>query len=130
MIFVDADAFIAIYVESDFHHSKAIEINKLKPKEEVVTSSEVIFEVTTKLSYFTTHKLATYFLSEILKSSVAIEYITPARLHQTMSLFSKQTSKRVSLTDCTNMVICKELGIKNIFSFDQHYTKNGFKLLK
>jgi predicted nucleic acid-binding protein len=130
MIFIDADAFIAIYIETDFHHLKAIKINESKPKDEVVTSSEVIFEVTTKLSYLATHKLATTFLSEILKSSVTIEYITPVRLQQTMSLFQKQSSKRVSLTDCANMIICKELGIKQIFSFDQHYTKNGFKLLK
>jgi len=36
----------------------------------------------------------------------------------------------VSLTDCTNMVIAKKLGVKTFFSFDKHYEKNGFELLK
>lgn len=129
MIFIDADAYIGIFVENDFHHKTTINIsNKLTDK--LVTSSEVVAEVTTKLSYFTTHKLANEFLKNILFSETKIEYMNPIRLKVAAEMFCKQSSKRVSLTDCINMTICRELGIKNIFSFDKHYQKNGFILLK
>ena len=128
MIFIDADAFIAIHAFQDSHHEKALSL-KQKTNEKLVTSTEVIFEVTTKLSFFTTHELACKFIKDILESSVAIEFIDYSRLASAKDLFCKQTSKRVSLTDCANMVIAKELGIKRFFSFDQHYSQNGFQLL-
>lgn len=129
MVFIDADAFIAIHYSSDAHHKKAIEIlNNFE--DDLITSSEVVAETTTKLSYFLSHQIACNFINEILKSKIIIEYLNPLRLQQAKELFTKQSSKRVSLTDCINMVICRELGIEKIFSFDKHYEKNGFRLIK
>ena len=106
MIFIDADAFIAIHVSQDLHHKKAISL-KLKTNDELVTSTEIIFEVTAKLSFFTTHELACKFIKDILESSVAIEFIDFSRLSS-----------------------AKELGIKKFCSFDSHHSQNGFELLK
>jgi predicted nucleic acid-binding protein len=47
-----------------------------------------------------------------------------------IQIFKKQTSKRVSMTDCVNMAIAKKMGIKRFLSFDEHYKKNGFELIK
>lgn len=32
-------------------------------------------------------------------------------------------------TDCTSYVVMKELGIKLVFTFDEHFRQMGFKLL-
>jgi predicted nucleic acid-binding protein len=132
MIFIDSDAFIAINYEADAHFQNATTIfNRLKQSSEIlVTSWDVVSEVATKLSYFTTKQIALGFIKTVYESNIRIEYVHPILAISVLDFHKKQTSKRVSVTDCVNMVIAKELGIKRIFSFDQHYPKNGFELLK
>ena len=131
MIFVDSDAYIAINVEKDSLHKKAIQILKglIAKEEEMVTSWQVVDEVATKLSYFTTKKKALEFLNGLLSSSAKVVHVESSMVPNIVQEFKSQTSKRVSLTDCTNMVIAKTLAITTFFSFDEHYEKNGFNLL-
>lgn len=96
--------------------------------EQLVTSWQVVDEVATKLSYFTTKNNAISFLRSILGKGTRIEYIDSAIATDVAALFIRQTSKRVSLTDCANMAIAKKMGIEVFLSFDNHYRQNGFKL--
>lgn len=133
MIFIDADAFIGINAVFDVHHRRALSLfTKLEANhDQLVTSWDVIDEVTTKLSYTTTKDIAERFLRDILfLGNIQIEYSTPFLSSTIEALYRKQTSKHVSLTDCANMVIAKNLGITTFFSFDHHYEQNGFRLLK
>ena len=132
MIFVDADGFIALSFKKDAHYKKACSLmEKLEDQEEqLVTSWQAIDEVTTKLSYFGIKQQATNFLKWIVNSDVKVVYADEKMTGRIIKQFKEQTSKRVSLTDCTNMVIARELGVVTFFSFDKHYEKNGFKLLK
>lgn len=130
MIFIDSDAFIAIEVEKDIHHEKAKKLLDVIEKESFVTSWQVIDEVTTKISYFSTKKRAEEFLRKVIRSDTKIEFVDAGFIKMIEETFRKQTSKRVSLTDCTNMVIAKSLGIDIFFSFDDHYVRNGFELLR
>lgn len=131
MIFIDADAYLALTADDDVHHKNAKRIFARieENHEELVTSWEVIDEVTTKLARFTSQKIGIGFLARILSSDIRIEYVTSVLVPSIQSLFAKQTSKKVSLTDCANMVIARSLGIKTFFSFDHHYEQNGFRLL-
>lgn len=130
MIFVDSDAYIALHVEKDIHHLKSIRLmEKLKNlDEQLITSWQVIDEVATKLSYFTTKNNAMEFLRSLLKGGTKIEYIDSSISVKVIALFAKQTSKRVSLTDCANMAIAGKLGLEIFLSFDDHYRQNGFRL--
>lgn len=132
MIFIDSDAYIALYVETDASHEKAIlKLEKLKKmNEKAMTSFDVISEVSTKLSYFMTKELAMLFVNDIVFSSdIMIDYVSKDKIGGVMDVFEKQKSKRVSITDCVNMYLAKEHGIKHFFSFDKHYKKNGFELI-
>jgi len=131
MIFVDADAFLALHADGDAHYTRAYRLSEFlnHTHEPLVTSWDVIDEVTTKLARFTNQKIAIGFLKQIFLSDVRIEYITSELAPAIQFLFAKQTSKKVSLTDCSNMVIARQLGIKTFFSFDHHYEQNGFTLL-
>lgn len=119
MIFVDSDAFIALNSILDAHNQKSVLIynSLINSNEELVTSWDVISEVSTKLSYYLSKSISTAFINFIYASNIKIEHVT------------RVSSEKVSITDCVNMSICRELGIKNIFSFDKHYLKNGFILL-
>lgn len=129
MIFIDADVYIALYVEKDASHKRAREVLDKLLDEEMVTSWEVVDEVATKISFFATRKEANVFLEKLFESDTRIEYMDAKRANLATDLFKRQASKRVSMTDCANMVIAKELGIKRFLSFDKHYQKNGFKLI-
>lgn len=132
MIFVDSDAFIGASVPSDPHYDVSITLfRKLKEiGEDLITSWDVVDEVATKLSYRAGKKTALEFLKNLKQSSIKIEYIDKIISKKSLILFTKQKSKNISLTDCTNMVTAKSLGIDIFFSFDKHYEKSGFKLLK
>ena len=131
MIFIDADAYLALTLVRDSHHASAKRLfaTLQKKHEEFVTSWEAVDEVATKLSRFTSHAQSLTFLKILFESQIRIEYVTPELIDRICGLFVTQTSKKVSLTDCANMVIARQLGIKTFFSFDHHYEQNGFKLL-
>ena len=131
MIFVDSDAFIAIYSKKDFHHKEVIRISKnlKKNKTPLITSWDVIDETATKLSFFLSKKTSLQFLKTLIRGKIAIIYPDEKTSQEAIKIFKKQTSKRVSLTDCTNMAIAQSKGIETLFSFDKHYEKNCFKLL-
>jgi predicted nucleic acid-binding protein len=131
MIFIDADAYIALSFVKDIHHVKANSLfSELETSdEEYVTSWEVVDEVATKLSRFTSKDQSLKFFVFLFISKTQIEYISPESAGLILNLFKKQTSKKVSLTDCANMVIARRLGVKIFFSFDHHYEQNGFTLL-
>lgn len=113
----------------DSNHSKAFAIAKsLDLSGEVITTWEVVDEVITKLAYYQSRKIALQFIVYLLNSKTRIEYITIGNQEKIFQLFQKQASKKVSLTDCANMVIAKEFGVATICSFDHHYEQNGFKL--
>jgi len=128
MVFIDADAFIGLHVASDAHHDRARKI-MADIKDEIITSIEVVDEVATKLSLFTTRNKAVDFVNEILASKIRIEYVVSARIEKIAKLFARQKSKQVSFTDCANIIICRNLGIKRVFSFDKHYQQNGLESL-
>lgn len=131
MVLIDADAFIGLWVEEDVHNTKAGQIlDGLEDEgERLITSWQVIDEVTTKLSYIDKKENVLEFLRWIAKSEIKIVYVDERLAKKVMKKFQAQKSKRVSLTDCTNLVIAEETGVKKIFSFDKVYEQNGFKLL-
>lgn len=132
MVLIDSDALIGLRVSRDAHNREAIKILKVLKEmgESLVTSWQVVDETATKLSYFTTHKKANEFLDWVFKTNIKVVYVDDQLARKAVKKFKKQTSKRVSLTDCTNMVIAEEMGVKQIFSFDKHYEQNGLELLK
>ncbi|MEK7577704.1 MAG: hypothetical protein AAB492_03780 [Patescibacteria group bacterium] len=132
MIFIDSDAYLALNLKEDSNQVKALRVAKMLElsHESTVTSWEVVDEVTTKLSYYYSRDMARAFIANLQSSDTIIQYMVETLAADVFTFFLKQTSKKVSLTDCTNMVIARNLGIKTFFSFDHHYEQNGFRLLK
>ena len=131
MIFIDADAFIGLNIKKDAHYQRAnaILIEIKEDGKKLVTSWDVIDEVATKISYYDKRETSISFLESIIKGNIKIIFPDKKIAKKAFKIFKKQTSKKVSLTDCTNMAIAEIKGIKKFFSFDKVYEKNGFKLL-
>lgn len=128
MIFIDSDAFLGISNPNDALHSRAITLLKDQTND-LVTSWDVIDEVSTKLSYHFSKSHAVEFLRSLSVYDIKIEFLDNEISQEAKKIFLSQKSKNVSMTDCANMAIARKLKIKTFFSFDEHYTKNGFKLL-
>lgn len=132
-IFIDSDAFIALLNKTDALHQKAkklLSVLSQSESSEFYTSWDVIDEVATKISCHLTKKQAIKFLNYLQKIQAYIIYPDMKLAKKAQNLFKDLVSKRVSMTDCMNIIIAKELQLDCIFSFDKIYKKQGVEMLK
>lgn len=130
-IFIDTDAIVALARIDDTNHEKAVELQKSINKNEakLYISSFAVGEIITVLSQKSSVNVAVKVGKEIMDGNIIVIYITNGQMKKALKKFTKQTSKNSRFTDIANMVLMDELKINTIFSFDQHYPKNGYKLL-
>lgn len=124
-VFIDADAFVALYYDEDPHYNKAQEIRDAIWKLELATSYFVLGEATTVISQYTSVKEAVDFLENILLSGIVIFDLNNAVCRAGQEVFIRQTSKNFRFSDACNIALIREHEIDAIFSFDQHYKQNG-----
>lgn len=131
-VFVDTSGWVALFVENDADHKKAVSIfEQLKEEKTLIyTSDYVIDETITTISVRGSHKQSVVagsalFNSEIIKNI----YVAPEYLESAWKLYQKYKDKEFSFTDVTSMTISKELNIKKAFSFDTDFQKMGFEVL-
>ena len=131
MIFIDADAFVALALPQDNNHSRAVAVSediRLR-KEQLITSMLSFGETITVISQKGGREKALQFIDKFLVSNTVVVEADTALQEEGILVYRTQTSKNVSFTDCANMAIMQREKIKEIFSFDRIYKKNGFKLL-
>ncbi|MBU0693432.1 MAG: PIN domain-containing protein [Candidatus Omnitrophica bacterium] len=131
-VFVDTSGWVALFVENDADHKKAVSIfEQLKEEKTLIyTSDYVIDETITTILVRGSHKQSVVagsalFNSEIIKNI----YVAPEYLESAWKLYQKYKDKEFSFTDVTSMTISKELNIKKAFSFDTDFQKMGFEVL-
>ncbi len=132
MLFIDTSAFIAIVNKGDRWHESANKLvedikegrTKLRG---IVTSDYVIDETLTKIRYSVGHKEAVEWGKSILASSLIQKVIVDdAVFNEAWELFQRYEDKKLSFTDCTSVVIMRNMGINTIFAFDEDFLKIGF----
>ena len=133
-IFADTSAWIALLVPKDSLHSKARRIfeNVLERQTLVVTSNYIIDETVTWLRYRDSHTSAVGFRNIIMEACNAnrlhLEWITQSIEGKAWELFAERADLRLSLTDCTNAVICTDLKLA-IWTYDSDFTALGLNSL-
>ena len=133
-IFVDSDAFVALTIETDANHEKALSLLQSLQEKPVVflTSNYVFSESITVISMRSSHKVAVAYIDQMqsLESPFQIKRTDADEDEEAIKVFKEQTSKNTSYVDCTNMVFMEWLDLDAIFSFDEVYRKKGFTLVK
>lgn len=134
MIFVDTGAWIAILNPNDQYHHEAIAIyrNFQQQKTRFLTTDYIIDETVTRLRYDANHSIAVMFLNRIEQLVatgilILVEIDTDV-FEKAKVLFRQYDSARLSFTDCTSFVVCKENNIGEAFAFDQHFSMMGIDL--
>jgi predicted nucleic acid-binding protein len=123
-IFVDADAFVALTVETDTNHEKARSLlNHLTVNPVLFLTSNYVFsESITIISQRATHQAAITFIAKMQSMESPFQIIRADENieEEAIGVFKAQTS----------MVFMKRLDLDAIFSFDEVYRKNGLILVE
>ncbi|MBI2596667.1 PIN domain-containing protein [Candidatus Daviesbacteria bacterium] len=131
IVVVDADALIALSLEKDPHHNKAAVIHRKLMQQEAT----IIFPVTVFPEAITTLKRAlnqpekAHLINKQYQQGVFhVEYLTQEIMKRASELFDGAVSKKNTFFDCTVAATADILKAEAIFSFDDWYSKLGFKL--
>jgi predicted nucleic acid-binding protein len=92
----------------------------------LVMTNWVMAETATVLSRKDTHQTALNFLTMIDEGDIPILPITPEIELETYRLFREQTTKNISMTDCSNIAIAQHYHIPQLLTFDHFYTRYGY----
>ena len=127
MIFLDANYLVSYYIDTEYHHKRALEIyHEIESKEQIVSKS-IIVETINILH----NKIKANFQDiEIIYNELNNKYIVFEDHHiydRTMLRILKD-KKRLPFFDNLYIVIMEELGIKKIATFDKHFNNiDGIK---
>lgn len=132
IVVADADALIALSLEEDPHHNKAVAINhKLIQQEVTIVFPVTVFPevITTLKRAFNQPEKAHVINRQYLAGTFQIEYINADIMKKAAEIFDKKAvSKQNTLFDAIVAATAEKLEADSIFSFDDWYPKLGFKL--
>jgi len=130
-LFVDTNAFVALFDEDDVHHEPAnavidgIQAGAL-PYGPVFTSRYVLSETATTLLYGVGHREAVEALTTIRESSTLnLLDVTEPIFDRTAEPFAAYDDQQISFVDHLNSVLSNEFDIEYIFAFEDDFRTLG-----
>ncbi len=129
--FIDASFLIALAIENDSYHKKAIEILDRAEEENqfLVTTEAILLELGNALSKRRYHRIAVEMLRQLQRDESIEILSTSEYFDQAIDLFEKCDDKDWGLVDCLSFVVMKEKGIELALTADHHFQQAGFKAL-
>lgn len=123
---IDSDFLFGLFVDEDVHHSIASKILKKikKNKVRLIVLNLVIQETATVISGKRSQREACLFLEKFTNLSIKIVNVDEDIETMAWNIFKKQTKKRTSFIDCTNLATLEKYKFDGILSFDEFYPKN------
>ena len=131
-IFADAAYFIALLLEDDDLHARALARGIEFDGEPLLTTDAVLVEVFASVSRRGSRvRAAALALLDELRASprISIVHQTPTLFYAGIELYKARPDKAYSLTDCMSMVTCSERGITDVLTHDRHFQQEGFSIL-
>jgi uncharacterized protein len=130
-LFVDTSAWLALNDKKDQYHQEALSRNVVikNRKIDLITSDYILDETLTIIRFKVSHAAAVVFGDSLMSSRiVTIIDITGNERLVGWALFKKYADKELSFTDCTSFALMKKLGLRQAFSFDDHFKQTGLQL--
>ena len=134
LVFVDTGAWVALALRKDRRHLEASRHFQelLAERVGLVTSNYVLSETLTRVRYDGGHQAAVM-VSQIVdeaqeRKRLSVKWVGPEIETEAMDIFVRYSDQAFSVTDCTSFVICKELRISRVFSFDKDFSVMGFEV--
>lgn len=127
----DADALIALALEKDPNHARAVKISRILTEKGIT----VVFPVTVFPEAITSLKRAAnqpkkarLINTQLRQGAFHVDYLDENTLMRASEIFDQANSKQNTLFDAIVAATAQKLGTDSIFSFDGWYPKLGFKL--
>ena len=131
-VFLDTTAMIALAVPADSLYKAATAVMAALSGDRcpLVTSDFVLLEFLNASSVPSRRSTAGT-LTRNLLSTRTIEVVECSRqsLIEALELYESRPDKEWSIVDCSSMVICKQRGIRRVFTHDRHFRQAGMQVL-
>lgn len=131
-VFLDTGYTIALSVESDEHHERAVELAERLESEQtrLVTTRAVLLETGNALSKERYRKSAIE-LFDALEEDTLVEIVPLSEelFAKSFELFRSRPDKEWGLVDCVSFVVMRERGLTEALTPDKHYEQAGFRAL-
>lgn len=129
-VILDTSAFLSLGNVNDSNYQKATQISQYMAKKElsIIIPADVFTEIINVVGRKIGHQAATLQAQKILLSDMftIAETTHKVRLNA-LEMFKKQPQS-VSYTDCIVMAFADEFETKDIFGFDEAFSKNGYNI--
>jgi uncharacterized protein len=129
-VFVDTSAMYAVFDSSDRGHEVAgRQWHDLTQADVPLhTSNYVVVQLSTllqmRLGVSAAEALSTYVLPWL-----HVVWVDAAMHDKAMAGVLAARRRDLSLVDCTSFAIVRSLGLRKVFTFDPHFTEQGFEVL-
>lgn len=129
-VFVDTSALFAVLDADDQFHqrARAVWTNFLERGEDLITTSYVLIETFALVQ----HRLgmeAVRILEEDILPVIHVQWVTEADHWAGVIALLSANRRQLSLVDCVSFLIMRRLNLKTAFTFDPHFTEQGFEVL-
>ena len=126
--FVDTSAFIAILDKNDDHHARAkmAWLRLLKEKCEFVTTNFVLLETIAIIQ----HRIgidAVQAFNSAIYPLLNIVWIDKNTHDNGINSVLVAGRKKLSLVDCISFNVMRQTDLQHEFTFDKHFSQQGFK---
>ncbi len=131
-VFLDTGYTIALSVETDEHHERAVKLAEQLEGEQtrLVTTRAILLETGNALSKERYRKSALELL-DALEEDPLVEIIPLSEqlFADALELFRNRPDKEWGLVDCVSFIVMKERGLTQALTSDKHYEQAGFRAL-
>lgn len=132
LIIADADSIVAQAYTGDSNHKQVLSLSQMLEESgaHILFPSTAISEaVTTLQRKFSNPHLAASTLNLLTEPGIDIENIDEEIIREAKKLFDPSVSKHNTFFDCIVATGAKKHDADAVFSFDDWYSKLGFKLV-
>ena len=127
ILFIDTTAFFALLDQDDVHHRKAKAqwVDLLASENVFVTTNYILVECFALIQHRLGMEAVRAFQDDILPL-VRVEWVDAETHKSGVSAFFAASRRKLSLVDCVSFETMRCLGIKAAFTFDPHFSEQGF----
>lgn len=131
-VFADTLYWVALINPKDQWHSRVMAVGGALAQARLMTTDEVLVEV---LNFYAergsyARQTAASNVRAVLRN-VNIEVVpqTHARFLAGLALYEARKDKGYSITDCVSMLVCRDHGLSDVLTHDDHFRQEGFNVL-